>query len=291
MVFRILLAVLAVAGAQAQSIRILSALQRVDPFGAVVAADQAERPREILSPALARNAFATFQVVVTVPAGQPHSLFVAQNPENAVGVAAYKPAFVKRGDAWIPDGLEPLTLSSTGEVPDVARQVPGQTVEVIWLDLWVSPSAPVRRTRLEVQLSVGGHWIIYPMELRIISPIIPGPAGHMEPLAPIEASIADTAAGPLRAWMCSPANATEEGPLTVRRLVRRNARQDLALARELESKLGKPELLSGILAALGATDRAQWCATPAATPAPGAEWYLSVRDYLYRTAKSTASAP
>jgi hypothetical protein len=291
MAFRILLAVLTVAGAQAQSIRVLSALQRVDPFGAIVAADKAERPREILSPALARNAFATFQVVVTVPAGQPHSLFIAQNPENAVGVAAYKPAFVKRGDAWIPDALEPLTLSSTGEVPDVARQVPGQTVEVIWLDLWVSPSAPVRRTRLEVQLSVGGHWIIYPMELRVIPPIIPGPAGHMEPLAPIEASIADTAAGPLRAWMCSPANTAEEGPLTIRRLVRRNARQDLALARELESKLGKSELLTGILAALGVSDRAQWCAAPAATTALGAEWYLRLRDYLYRTARSAPSAP
>ena len=165
------------AGAWAQSLRVYSEFQRIDPFGAVVAADRAERPREILSPAVARSAYATFQVVVTVPAGSQFSLYVAQNPEDAVRVTAYLPTFVKLGNAWIPDGLEPLRLSEVHQVLNPVRQVPGQTVTVVWLDLWVAPDAPVRRTRFEVQLFVGEQWIIYPMELRIIAPVVPAPRG------------------------------------------------------------------------------------------------------------------
>jgi hypothetical protein len=106
MVPRYLLALAALgAGASAQSLRVYSEFQRIDPFGAVVAVDRAERPREILSPALARNAHATFQAVISVPSGSQYSLYVAQNPEDAVRVTAYLPTFVKRGETWIPDGL------------------------------------------------------------------------------------------------------------------------------------------------------------------------------------------
>jgi len=268
------------AGAWAQSLRVYSEFQRIDPFGAVVAADRAERPREILSPALARSTYATFQVVVTVPAGGQFSLYVAQNPEDAVRVTAYLPTFVKLGNAWIPDGLEPLRLSETRQVLNPVRQVPGQTVTVVWLDLWVAPDAPVRRTRFEVQLFVGEQWIIYPMELRIIAPVVPAPRGPLEPLAPVEAPAARSAAGPLRTYACAATGSGEEGSLTVRALIRRNARQDVALARSL----GKAALPAEILGALGVTDRAKWCQAPGGPPQLGAEWYLRVRDYVYRTA-------
>ena len=268
------------AAGQAQSVKIYSEFQRIDPFGAVVAADRAERPREILSPALARNAYATFQAVVTVPEGQQYGLFIAQNPDDAVRPTAYKPVYVKRGEAWIPDALEPLTISDAGQVAAFAHQVPGQTVTVVWIDMWVAPNATVRRTRFEVQLNVGEQWIIYPMELRIISPMIPASSGALEPLAPLEASAAGTAAAPLRAYACAIEETSEEGPLTIRRLIRRNARQDMALARSL----GRPALATEILTALGAADRTKWCEAPSGPPQLGAEWYLRVRDYLYGTA-------
>ena len=273
------LAVLA-AGASSQPLRVYSEFQRIDPFGAVVAVDRAERPREILSPALARNAYATFQAVITVPSGSQYSLYVTQNPEDAVRVTAYLPTYVKLGQAWIPDKLEPLRLSETLQVLSPVHQVPGQTVTVVWLDLWVAPDAPVRRTRFEVQLFVGEQWIICPMELRIIAPVVPAPRDPLEPLASVEASAARSAAGPLRAYACAAAGSREEGPPTVRGLIRRNARQDMALARSL----GRATLPAEILEALEVADRAKWCQAPGGPPELGAEWYLRVRDYLYRTA-------
>ena len=52
---------------QAQSVDINPEFRRVDPFGAVVEADRGLVAREILSPALARNGFASFHIVVSVP--------------------------------------------------------------------------------------------------------------------------------------------------------------------------------------------------------------------------------
>ena len=55
----------------AQSLRVVSEFQRFDPFGNVVPVDHTGEPREILSPALARNAFASFHVIVTIPERDP----------------------------------------------------------------------------------------------------------------------------------------------------------------------------------------------------------------------------
>jgi hypothetical protein len=281
MALRLVLALAAlVAGGWAQTLRMYSEFQRIDPFGAVVGVDRAERPREILSPALARNAHATFQVAIALPSGEPYSLFVTQNPEDAVQVAAFRPIYEKRGTAWIPDELEPLKISATRQILNIVRQIPGQTVTVVWLDLWVPPNAPVRRTRFEVQLFAGEQWIIYPLELRIVAPTVPVAQGPLEPLAPVEAPAAASAAGPLRAYLCGATRGSEAGPLSVRGLIRRNARQDAALARSLRSAA----LAGEILAAIGGPERARWCQAPGGAPQLGAEWYLRVRDTLYRAA-------
>ncbi|HOL71121.1 MAG TPA: hypothetical protein PLA43_07500 [Bryobacteraceae bacterium] len=278
-----LAAVIAGGGLRAQSVRIYTELQRVDPFCAVVAADKAGRSREVLSPALARNGYATFQAVISVPEGQQYSLFLGQNPEGAVKVAAYRPVWVKRDNSYIPDGLEPLTITDNGEiVDDAAEQVEGQTCRVVWLDLWVPPESPVRRTRFEVQLNVAGHWVIYPMELRISSAIAPPAAkGPFEPLPPPEAPASATAARVLHAYLCgTQGGESEEGPLTVRRLIRRNARQDVAIARLLENRAGKTALAAELLEKAGVADRTKWCESPPGHGNSGGEWYLRVRDFL-----------
>lgn len=280
-----LLWLVVLASGLAQEVRVYSEFQRIDPFGAIFSADRAERPREILSPALVRNAYASFQVALSVPAGQQYTLFIGQNPENAVEVTLYKMTYARRGDAWVPDALQPLKLSDSGLVPDVPPQVPGQTTTALWMDVWVRPDAPVRRIRLEVQLNVGDRWIVYPMELRLMTQVIPAPEGPLEPLAPVEAPASESAAAPLRAYACAPAPGAEEGPLTIRRLIRRNARQDLALARTLEARSGKTGLVAGLLDAAGLGDLKKWCEAAAQPPREsGAEWYLKVRGFLYRTA-------
>lgn len=284
MALRILfLAAVIAGGLRAQSVRVYTEFQRVDPFCAIVAADKAERSREVLSPALARNGYATFQAVISVPEGRQHSLFLGQNPEGAVQVAAYRPVWVKREEAYIPDGLEPLTITDSGEVlDDSAELVEGQTCRVVWLDIRVPPDSPVRRTRFEVQLSVGGQWVIYPMELRISPAVAPPEAkGPFEPLPPPEAPASETAARVLHAHLCgAQGGESEEGPLTIRRLIRRNARQDMALARSLEHNAGKTTVAAELLEKAGVADRAKWCESPPGHGNVGGEWYLRVRDFL-----------
>jgi hypothetical protein len=287
---------LVVPAVTAQSVRVYSEFQRIDPSGAVVAADRAERPREVLSPLLPRNAYTSFHVVVDAPEGQKHTLFIAQNPENAVEVTMYREVFVKSGESWIPDGLEKVDISEYGGVPDIPPQAPGQHVEVYWMDVRVAPDAYVRRTRLEVQLNTEGHWIIYPMELRIWQPVVPASAAAAEPLAAIDAPASRTAFAALRSYLCNggtaaaPAAAAAQEPLTIRGMIRRNALQDVAWAASIDAK-SRPDLLGGILKALGTPDLKAFCQAPAPPQdAAGAEWYLRVRDLLYR-AQPRPAAP
>src|SRR5437660_10060473 len=94
---------LALAGCllHAQSLEIYSEFQRFDPFGKVVAADRAETPREILSPAVARNGFASFHVVVSVPPESNYFLYIVTNPVDACRVALYKERFIKTSNGWM----------------------------------------------------------------------------------------------------------------------------------------------------------------------------------------------
>ena len=56
------------AAGTAQTVEIYSEFQRPDPFGGIVEPDRAWKPREILSPAVSRNGFASFHIAVSVPA-------------------------------------------------------------------------------------------------------------------------------------------------------------------------------------------------------------------------------
>jgi hypothetical protein len=281
---RLALFLIPAVSALAQSVRVYSEFQRIDPFGNIIAADRAEEPREILSPALARNAWTSFQVALGVPAGGTPKLYIGQNPENSVKVELYKAVFVKSGESWIPNGLAPVSIAGDGLVAGVAPQVPGQTTLVYWLDLWVDNDAPVWRTRLEVQFNAGDHWIIYPMELRVQTARVPEPSGRLEAVAPVEAPSSDSARATLGAYVCGAGSAGDEGPLTIRRMIRRNARQDIAIARSLEPGLGKAAVLTELLNGIGARDRSAWCKAPGGPAQLGAEWYLRVRDFLYRMA-------
>ncbi len=281
-------AVIAAACGQAQAVRVYSEFQRIDPFGEIVPADRAERPREILSPALARNAFVSFHVVVELAEGKEQHLFVGQNPEDSIGVSVYAEQWQRRGETWIPDALVPLKLGENAQVPAVAPQVPGQKVMVYMLDLWARKDAPVRRTRVELQLSIGERWVIYPLELRFTQAVVPGANGAAagSGLAAIEAPASESAELALREFLCSGAAgksaAATDGSPTVRSIIRRNALQDVLLARSLEAKFGKMGMGTEVLDALGATDRKAWCEAPTHEAALGAEWYLRARDRIYK---------
>jgi len=211
-------------------------------------------------------------------------LFAAQNPEDTLKLTLYRERFQRTGEGRIPDQLVRVETPFDSRTIPSEDRIPGQTTTVFWLDAWVPAQAPVGRMRLEVQLNVGDHWVIAPMEVRIRPARIPGHAEPEAALPPVEAPADRAALHPLRVYLCGAAEGGRKEAMTVRSLVRRNAWQDVALARALEATLGVQAVREGILRAAGASELDAWCRDPIPPPELGAEWYLRVRDFLLRTA-------
>ncbi len=207
----------------AQSLRVYSEFARIDASGQATAP---AAPREILSPAIVRNGFTSFQIVVQAPKDTPYWLYIGQNPDDAVRVTMYRESGEK---------LEKVTLPFQGS-----------PTEVLWMDLWADRSAPVRRIKVEPELNVNGDWIIYPMEVRVMDATVPEAA---------------TTATSIRAMFCNKPDGVPASDLS--RMHLRNAQQDVALS----TRVPREELRR-----LGACD--------ASSDNP--EWYLKIRDYLFR---------
>lgn len=266
-----------------QSLRVLSEFQRVDPFGEVVAVDRTANPREILSPALARNAFASFRIAVTVPEREPFFVYVQTNPANIFEISLYEELYLKTSAGWLADALEPTKLPAFGTLPYLPLPIPGRNTVSYWMDVWVPRETPVRRVRLEVLLKAGQGWVMYPMEVRVTPAVAPSVDVDSVALPPDTARADAPVIGPFRNFVCGERETRREEKLSMRQLIHRNAVQDLALARSLEAAEHE-DLRGEILKRLGLSERATWCKTPSSFDKLGTEWFLRVRDLLYRRA-------
>lgn len=208
--------------AWAQTVQVYSEFARLSETGDPVSPLE---PREILSPAIVRNAFTSFQIAVQVPKGIMFHLYMGQNPEGALKATVYRRAGEK---------LEPVGLPYGAE-----------SSQVFWMDVWADGNAPVRRVKLEPQVYVNGDWITYPMEMRVSEVLLPDvPPGSAPPT--------------LRAYLCSdsaakPTSATSD----VASKRERNERQDVVLA--ARSPLLREELkkvMGGCSASLPSTTTA-----------------------------------
>ena len=244
---------------QTMSARFLSEFRRVGASGEIAAADALGAPREIISPALIRNGYTSFHLVVTGPPGAGFMLYIASNPDHVLRPVLYR----VNGTA---DRLEPVkNLSEAGKFND-------NGVGVYWLDVWTPGTTPVRRIRLEAQLNVGTGFVITPLELRVQAGVVP-PQDAPVVAIPIAGN---AAAGPfalLEQSLCggvAPAAKARGGdPLSVLTKIMRNAGQDILLARKLE-------------AAAGTANAKGWCAQARqADP----EAYLRVRDAIWRASQ------
>jgi hypothetical protein len=253
------------------TLEVHSEFLRVNPQGEILPVDRAAKPREILSPALVRNGYASFQVVVRSPRETNFFLFVATNPKDVFRITLYKEVFVKHGEDWIPDTLIPLRPPNFGAIPDGEASIPGQTACVYLLDVWVPPETPPGTARLEVLLKVG-VWMVYPMEVRVQPALVPSVRSVSQPLPAIEERADEAVEAPLLRFLSGrPAgkrHAIHAIPRTVREVIRRNAEQDMALAQLSDPKTLIPALKEKVAASNG-----------------GGEWYLAIRDMIYRLTK------
>jgi hypothetical protein len=226
----------------AQPLSVYSDLAQIDGLGKVTAP---ETPREILSPALVRNGFNSFQVVVEVPDEAKWWLFVGQNPENAVKVTLYRE---------MAGSLEPVELpyQSSG-------------TQVLWMDLWADGNAPIRRIKVEPELNLNDDWVTYPIEGRVVEARVPlGP-----PFSP--AVLRQDPTVLMRGGVCGSisgnfSNVSGPGP-SLESLRFRNVQQDLRLVD------AHPAAKDDVKKLLGGCD----------APLPSdPESYLRIRDYLFR---------
>ena len=277
---RVLCFVLLAGPVQAQSLRVLSEFQRVDPFGNVVPVDRTPRPREILSPEVARNAFASFHIAATAAEREPFFIYVQTNPPDVFQISLYKELYVKAEAGWIPDPLEPVTSPAFDTLPYVPMPIPGQNTVSYWMDIWVPAETAVQRVRLEVLMKIGRGWVEYPMEVRVMPAVAPAIRDRHTALPPVTARADAAVYGPFRNFLCNTHESGRRERLSVRRMIHRNAVQDLALARSLEDR--RKDLRAELLTRAVGLDVRQWC-HPAGTVEPaGAEWFLRVRDAIYR---------
>jgi len=211
----------------AQSLRVYSEFAEINLKGEVTAPAE---PREILSPAIVRNGFTSFQIVMQVEQGTPYQLHIGENPEGAVRVTVYRESGEK---------LEPVELPYEGS-----------STQVFWMDLWADRDAPVRRIKIEPQLTTAnlkGAWIIYPMEVRVMDAAVQG-SGSINEIP-----------------LCAP-DAKPSGESTISGMQLRNQRQDTALSRQFSEA--------------GVSRMKAICEAP--PPAANPEWYFKIRDYLFR---------
>jgi hypothetical protein len=221
----------------AQTVQVYSEFAQINDTGDVVAP---ENPREILSPAAARNAFSSFQIAIQVPKGTKFLVYMGQNPDDAVKVTLYRRRAGK---------LEPVELPYSGE-----------SSQVLWIDLWVDANAPVRRVKIEPQVGIAGDWITYPMEVRVMEPVVPESAAPTPGVAsPFEV---------MRAFLCGTKVRLVANPIPVGAdLLFRNAQQDVSLA-----AAGSLPLRDEMKKAIGGCS---------ANPPVDPEFYLRLRDYLF----------
>ncbi|MEZ5399160.1 MAG: hypothetical protein R2729_05785 [Bryobacteraceae bacterium] len=263
-------AALALTAAFAQSVEVLSEFRRPAPNGSIAAPDRAGTVRELLSPAVVRNGHTTFNLVLRAAPSDRVTVYVTANPEHLVKTAIYRQFFNEQG---LPERLERI------EQPIYERFEAG--VGVFLLDVFVPADTPIRRIRYEVQMQAGDRWVIYPMELRVLGATVLKGFPQAGELAPAGSPAANTAWAALAAYICDRRRPAAPAGLTQRALIRRNASQDVALARELEKTRTISEVRNGIAQSLGAKDVPAWCA--AGFP-EDPELYFRARDFVIRAA-------
>ena len=212
----------------AAQIEVYTEFRRIGPDGEIVKPDQGGSLREVLSPAVARGGHASFQVVIKGSAGTEYTLYIGQNPEGHGRATLYRELFTN----GIPDRLELIAAGFAG--PHQSKIPEGQSAEVYWLDVEYPSTAAVERVKIEPQLWAGSHWIVYPMEVRLLEARLKALPADRDPEVAIGSRAESAAFVALRQYLCArPPLKAAPGEPTIRRLIYRNALEVITYARQL----------------------------------------------------------
>lgn len=125
----------------------------------------------------ARGGYVSFHLVVQSRRIQEYSLdfgFLRQDCGLQADVFREWFHFLESSKSYYPDALIPVKLPYRSRVPEPDNRVPGQTAQAFWVDLWVPLSARPGVYRAEAVLKVGGKRVVLPIELKVLSGVVPG---------------------------------------------------------------------------------------------------------------------
>jgi len=215
----------------AAQVEVYSEFRRVGPDGEIVKPDQGGTVREVLSPAIPRGGHASFHLVVKGTAGTEYTLYIGQNPEQHGRLTLYREIFTD----GIPDRLELITAGFQG--PYNGKIPEGHSADVFWMDIEYPATVAVERVKVEPQLWAGSHWIVYPMEVRLLEARLKPLPADRDPGVAIDARAESAAFVALRQHLCElPPLKRSPGEPTIRRLIYRNALETLSYTHQLTAE-------------------------------------------------------
>jgi hypothetical protein len=152
-----------------------------DPFGRPKTADISSAPASIfdapgaVSLRAARNGYVSFRVLVQ---GQGAYRLVA-SMEDGIGVDLYRAWYHRMQDrenrppAYWPDALIPVFHREPLQLPDPENQIPNQTTQEFWIDLFVPAETEPGEARGEVRLTGGGETLTLPVRIHVLAATLP----------------------------------------------------------------------------------------------------------------------
>jgi hypothetical protein len=157
---------------QAQQLRALQEWFRPDPFGGIVESDRhgSEWLKQV-SLRAARGSYASFHLVVSSKTTADCKLSI----RFPLAADLYREwfHFNTPDKKYYPDALIPISLPYGFQIPDAGNNVPGQTAQAFWVDLWIPANAEPKVYRGEVVVSADSGRETLPIELSVIPAVVP----------------------------------------------------------------------------------------------------------------------
>ena len=151
---------------------------RPNPIGGIVAADRTanEAPAQSISLTVPRKAYASFHLVASAsPTAKFRLAEVAFPAKTGVQVDVFREWFhyVPAAKQYFPDALIPVHLPHMFAVADVENQIPGQSAQAFWVDLWIPGSVTPGNYKTKFVLSSGSKSSSVLIRLRVLAATVP----------------------------------------------------------------------------------------------------------------------
>ena len=153
--------------APAQSITSAREFFRPDPFGGMI---DAQEPQRTVSLRTARNAYASFHLIVSQIRG-PYEIRV----ELPLATDLYREWFhLNAADSrYYPDALIPIRSGYRGTLPEPDNRIPNQSAQAFFVDIRVTSSIAPGTYRGKAELITGSRTAALPIVIEVLPAVVP----------------------------------------------------------------------------------------------------------------------